>query len=321
MASLKLKRAVNTLIKDYMGIDESEIVLVIADDKRKETGIAIYDSLNKICEDTYLILVKSQEERDILPELVAEAIDTVDSVICAADLPLLNSQARLKATQMGVRIGFIPDLPEESLVRCLSADHSLIAEKAEFISSEMKKTTTIKVETKSGTKINILIKNRDIFSSTGIMRTIGEFGYVPAGKVYVLPLDEQTNGFILIDGSIEKIGVVEQPVGIEITKGLTTKILGDGEEPKMLAKLMNKAGRSARNLAEFGIGINPKAELIGNPLEDECVEGNIYFAFGGNIGLGGSVNSKFRLSMVMTKANVFFDDRLIVHNGKIKKQI
>lgn len=322
MASLKLKRAINTLIKDYMGIDESEIVLVIADDKTKEIGDAVYDSLNNICEDSYLLMLKSHSNtRETLPEIIADSINTVDSVICVANLPLIDSQARLKATQMGVRIGIIPNLDEESLIRCVSSGHEKIAEQAEFISTLMRKTTTIRVETKSGTNIRIPIRGRDVFSSTGIMRTIGEFGFLPSGKVYVSPIDERSTGLILIDGSIDKIGIVENPVGVEVTSGFMTKISGDGEEPKLLAKIMNKSGKSARNLAEFGIGINPKAELSGNIIEDETIEGHVHFVFGGNRGLGGNVNSDFRLSMIMTKPNVFFDDKLVIHNGKIKKNV
>ncbi|MCO5251657.1 MAG: aminopeptidase [Candidatus Kapabacteria bacterium] len=321
MTSTKLNKAINSLIKDFMGIDESEIVLVIADDLTKEIGDALYENLSSFCEDSYMILLKSNKNREILPEIIAESINTVDSIICAADIPLINSQARLKATQMGVRIGLIPNLDEESLVRCLSANHEKIAEQAEFFSTLMKKTSIIRVETKSGTNIRIPIRGREVFSSTGIMRTIGEFGFLPSGKVFVSPIDDRTTGVILIDGSIDKIGVVENPVGVEVTTGFMTKISGDGEEPKLLAKIMNKSGKNARNLAEFGIGINPKAILSGNNIEDETVEGHAHFVFGGNIGLGGNVNTDFRLSMVMTKPNVFFDDKLIIQNGKIKKPV
>ena len=38
--------------------------------------------------------------------------------------------------------------------------------------------------------------------------------------------------------------------------------------------------KNARNIGEFGIGLNPKAEIVGNVLEDEKVLSTVHFAIG-----------------------------------------
>jgi leucyl aminopeptidase (aminopeptidase T) len=48
---------------------------------------------------------------------------------------------------------------------------------------------------------------------------------------------------------------------------------------------MDKAkeySKNATNLGELGVGLNPKARIIGNVLEDEKVLGTVHFAIGSN---------------------------------------
>lgn len=43
-------------------------------------------------------------------------------------------------------------------------------------------------------------------------------------------------------------------------------------------------------MAEFGIGTNYKAKLVGLILEDEKVFGTIHIAFGNNLSMGGRIS-------------------------------
>jgi len=40
--------------------------------------------------------------------------------------------------------------------------------------------------------------------------------------------------------------------------------------------------KNARNIGEFGVGLNPKARIVGNVLEDEKVLNTVHFAIGSN---------------------------------------
>ena len=54
-----------------------------------------------------------------------------------------------------------------------------------------------------------------------------------------------------------------------------------------------------RNVAELGIGCNPKAVVIGKILEDEKV--GLHIAYGKSTHLGGKVDSDMHLDIVHTK--------------------
>ena len=132
----------------------------------------------------------------------------------------------------------------------------------------------------------------------------GKGGNLPAGEVFISPQLGASHGTIVFDGSItlEETVVVKTPVRIEIEKGFVTKIDGgkeadrlnkyiDNAEEKPFEMMRNgeldeqKAGeysKNARHIGEFGIGINPRAQIVGNVLEDEKVLGTVHFAIGSN---------------------------------------
>jgi leucyl aminopeptidase (aminopeptidase T) len=319
MASLKLKRAVNSLIKDYIGLIEDETILIVSDEKRQELGISFFESAKKLCEDAFYLEVKSKYNAVgvRLPDIVLDSIKAVDTAIIVTEFPFYNTDNLRIIESLGIRVAIIPTISEDSFCRCLGADYDKIAELSQKFNDLFVKTSIIRLESKNGTDISLPIKGREVFQDTGIIRNIGESSILPAGKVFVSPWDEKSNGVIVIDTAIDGIGILNNPITIEIVDGLATKITGDGEDAKHLAKMLNKVGEQARVLAEIGIGCNYKAIVCNDFYETESTLGNAYIAFGGNVAMGGTNENSFRLSCVLNKPNVYIDDELLLSHGKI----
>ena len=71
-------------------------------------------------------------------------------------------------------------------------------------------------------------------------------------------------------------------------------------------------------VAEFGIGMNPKAlEIVGNKLEDQVVRGSAYFGFGDNTHLGGSARVGFHLRGVIRDPNVTLEETTLISEGNV----
>ena len=81
--------------------------------------------------------------------------------------------------------------------------------------------------------------------------------------------------------------------------------------PKKFEKYLSDYGEQAKNLAEFGIGMNPVAKITGNVLEDEKVKNTCHFAFGTNISFGGNINAGIHIDAVFTKPEIYIDRRKI----------
>ena len=160
------------------------------------------------------------------------------------------------------------------------------------------------------------IGGRNILPSKGVLREKGESGNLPSGEVYLAPWEDKSNGKVVIDGSVSGIGMLEEPIVIEVVNGYAETIKG-GKQAKQLEEMLDKTGRDARAVAEFGIGTNYKAILTGHILEDEKVYGTIHVAFGNNLSMGGRISVSSHIDGLVKEPDVYFDDKLVMTKGKI----
>jgi len=179
----------------------------------------------------------------------------------------------------------------------------------------LEKTNVIRVTTKLGTDISMPIQGRKAFASSGLFRKKGESGNLPTGEAYLAPLENESNGVIVVDGSMAQVGMVKEPIRINVENGFATEITG-GDEAKKFISLIEPFGKDARTVAEFGIGTNDKAILTGKIIEDEKVMGTIHIAFGDNKSMGGSVRVASHLDGLVKYPDVWFDDIMIMKDGK-----
>ena len=68
-------------------------------------------------------------------------------------------------------------------------------------------------------------------------------------------------------------------------------------------------------MAEFGLGLNPLAQLTGNMLEDEGCAGTAHFGLGANATIGGLNVVPFHLDFIFFHPTVATDGVTIVEKG------
>ena len=120
--------------------------------------------------------------------------------------------------------------------------------------------------------------------------------------------------------SIAGFGRTKHPLIFFVEKGKVVRIT-DGRKPPKIEELLEKTGEKARNIAEFGIGLNRKAKVTGRVLEDEKAFGTIHIALGNNIGFGGRVNVPLHIDCVIRKPTVYFDKKVFMKGGKIDSKL
>ena len=316
MISSELLSASIIAIRDCMGAQRGESVLIVTDEPLRSIAYALQQAARDLELDVAMIeMLPRRSNGEEPPPLVAEMMTKADVVLCPTSKSLTHTNARRAASAAGARVGTLPGVTEDIMVRCMNADYHRISERTHRLCAMLEKTATIRVTSPAGTEILMPVAGRRAHASSGLFRARGQWGNLPTGEAYLAPLENLSEGVVVVDGSMAGIGVTAQPIRIVVEKGYATDITG-GLEAQKLVGLLAAHGRDARNVAEFGIGTNDRATLTGVILEDEKVMGTIHIAFGDNKSMGGTVGVASHLDGLVRAPSVWFDDRQIMHEGR-----
>ncbi len=315
--STELQSAALIAVRDCMGVKPGERVLVVTDAPLRPIGYACHEAARSLGNEVVLVEMPPRETNGAEPPSeVAWLMAQFDVVLCPTSKSLTHTDSRRAASARGVRVATLPGVTEEVMVRCMNADYHAIADRTFRICDEMRRTSVVRVTAPGGTDVTLPIAGREAHASSGLFREKGLWGNLPTGEAYLAPVEGQSNGLVVVDGSMASVGLVDEPIRIVVKDGYATEISG-GASARRLVQLLEPHGKDARTVAEFGIGTNDKAILTGVILEDEKVMGTIHIAFGDNKSMGGSVRVASHLDGLITKPSVWFDDRQVMKDGQL----
>ena len=94
----------------------------------------------------------------------------------------------------------------------------------------------------------------------------------------------------------------------------------DGEDKNLVNKItdLQNVDKDSMVIGELGIGINPKACITGNMLEDEKALGTAHLAFGNNSDFpgGGNNNSKIHRDYLFYRPTID-----VLYNNSLRRKI
>jgi aminopeptidase len=249
MTSPELLSASTIAIRDCMGAKPGERVLIVTDEPLRPIGYALWQAAKDLGHDVMLVemLPRTSNGEEPPPEL-AELMAKMDVVLCPTSKSLTHTDARRSASTAGARVGTLPGVTEDIMVRCMNADYHRIAERTHRLCAMMEQTAVIRVQAPAGTDIRLPIAGRTAHASSGLFRERGQWGNLPTGEAYLAPLEGQSSGVVVVDGSMAGVGVTTQPIRIAVESGYATSITG-GREAERLVALLEPHGRDARNVA------------------------------------------------------------------------
>jgi aminopeptidase len=316
--SPELYSAAQVAVRDCMGLQAGERVAVITDEPCRRIGQTMFRVVGDFGNDVFLVEITPRRTNgEEPPPEVAELMQRMDVVLIPTSKSMTHTNAKRSAQAKGVRIATLPGVTEAMMVRCMNADYHKIAELTNMLAAMLDKTDVIRVTSPGGTDITLPVRGRKAIPSHGLFREKGKGGNLPTGEAFLAPLEGQSQGVVVVDGSMAGVGMVKQPIRIAVKDGYAEEITG-GDEARKLIDLLEIHGRLSRNVAEFGIGTNDRATITGVILEDEKVLGTIHIAFGDNVTMGGTVNVQSHLDGLVLSPSVWFDDSLIMKDGKLQ---
>ncbi len=319
MANLtKLDRASEIAIKTCMKVKKNEKILIITDEQKREIGISLHENAKRLGFYSLFVEMKSGKiNGEEPPAEIAELMQKFDIVLIPTAKSLTHTDARRAASANGVRVATFPGITKEIMIRGMNADYKAIAKRSIKLKKILEQGKHIRVTAPAGTDISFEIAGRTAIASKGLFHNKGESGNLPTGETFLAPVEGTANGVFVVDGSMAGLGLIgDVNIKVEVEKGFATKITG-GRPARQLREMLDKVGKGACNIAEFGIGTNDSARLSGIILEDEKVMGTIHIALGNNISMGGSFNVPIHLDGVVKKPTVYLDKKLLMDKGKL----
>lgn len=204
-----------------------------------------------------------------------------------------------------LRAFWSPGITVELFKRTVPIDYRQLQERCARLKAVLEASVSVRVSNPKGTAVSLGVVGRQARMDDGNFAAPGSGGNLPAGEVFVSPALGSTEGTIVFDGSIANARgdiIIREAIHCVVKGGYVTSITG-GEEARLLEATLDEAAararamgedgslprdkagayaRNARSIGELGLGLNPKAEIVGNMLVDEKAFRTCHFAIGAN---------------------------------------
>lgn len=219
----------------------------------------------------------------------------VDVVVAMSNNSTSHTRFRSLVNKAGGRFASLPHFDPEMFFTSMRVDWNMLAERTRRLADRVNRADKILVETTNGTRMNFEKKGRVASADDGLLTEPGSFGNLPAGEVYLAPVEGRSSGTMVLEFAPTR--KLSTPLELVVEDGMVTEIRGDEPyrrylEDKFIQNALN------RNIAELGIGTNDRATRPDNILEAEKILGTIHIALGDNSSFGGAVTTPFHEDFV-----------------------
>lgn len=239
---------------------------------------------------------------DAAREIVVAGRDAVaDVVVALANNSTSHTRFRALANAAGTRYASLPHFDTEMFFTSMQVDWTSLAVRTRLLAEAVNRAEEIHITTPNGTSMRLGKRGRVAKGDDGLLTAPGSFGNLPAGEVYLAPVEGTARGVMVLEYAPTRKLV--SPLTLVVEGGEVAAIKGDEPYREVLERKFAESGLN-RNIAELGIGTNDRASRPDNILEAEKILGTIHIALGDNAGFGGRVSTPFHEDYVFYKPTV-----------------
>ncbi len=319
--TIQMAPAARRVAEQVLAIKPAEQVLIVTDSERPPTITqALLSAVAAVAGETILLTMKARAMGGVEPPpVVAAAMLAADAVLLQTSYATFHTNAARAAMAKGVRICDMWGFDEEMMLRGgINADYDEVRRISERLAGLMQSAKRAHLTTPEGTDLTVSLEGRKVLTLVGMARVSGENCALPDGEAVVSPAEGSAEGILVNPFTIEKreIGFPKEPVRVEVKQGRISSITG-GYEASFLAEVVEKAGPTARNIAEFALGTNPECHLGTKLREAKKAWGSAHIGIGDSKSIGGNVDSPLHIDLIFRNPTVTVDDTVLVKDGKV----
>ncbi|GKV64023.1 MULTISPECIES: aminopeptidase [Sporosarcina] len=320
MKSMLMSKGAKQVVEVCANIKENESVVIITEPKTMSIAESIASAVTAVgAEPTISIIMPRTSDSSEPPATVAAAMKESDVFISAVFTSITHTYAVKNAVENGSRGIMLTQFEDHMLIDSgVLADFPKAAPTCEAVGRALENAKEIHLTTTHGTDLKMSATGRKSNSMTGMVKS-GQFAPVPTIEANVSPLEGSANGKIVANASIPYIGIgiLKEQVVCTVEDGMITNIEGGFEAHILADNLASKNDPNVYNIAEIGVGLNPRCKFNGLMLEDEGVFGSVHIGIGSSITLGGTVKAACHYDLIMTETTLVADGVTIIENGNV----
>lgn len=295
----------SVILRQFVFPKNGKVVLVNSISKTKLTNFLKAEAEKKSltfdhftprsCSDSIELLKRFITERDSCRKFVF-LIDSSDSnflfqLVGRPDLGLKIPNENLFCDWL---------IGEDQFIRINSVDCSEHENFQMRLLKSLKINEPLFVTTKNGTRLEFIARN----------------WVLDKGEIYCTPIEDKTNGVIVVD-ACAYWGPPVKPIKLIIKNGRVVNIdsLSDENQQEKWIKSDLLSDKNSSFLSEIGIGTNQNAFWKSDLMESEQARGTCHFGFGMNINYGGKIDSKKHFDLVVQKPTICIQSRCFYVDG------
>jgi len=316
--SISLQESVRTVVRTCARVQPGELVCIAADTQTMPIAMAIVEAVKEVgAEPVVVTMLPRRAHGNDPPRVVAAAMKAADVVIQPVTYAMTHTDATRDALRAGARVLVLRGVTEDIMTHgAMLADYDRVDRVTREVQRLMTEAKTVRVTTPSGTDLTMSVAGRAAVALTGRVGGPGTFAAMPDGEAAISPVEATTEGTLVVDHTMDSIGLIDKPIRMTVRGGKVTEITG-GASAETLRALVAGADANATNIAEFAIGTNDHARLIGSMTEDKKYRGSVHIAIGDNHVIGGTVVSELHLDGLLLRPTVDLDGRRVVEDGRL----
>ncbi len=243
-----------------------------------------------ILEKLLLKEVSTEELEETKQILLLHKSDSADVIIAMANNSTSHTRFRHFANLIGARFASLPHFDPEMFFTSMAVDWQELSKRTASLAAVVNRGESLALSTPNGTSLTFSSKGRKAEADDGLLTSPGSFGNLPAGEVYLAPLEGSAEGVLVLEYAPTRR--LSEPLQLIVSGGEVVEIKGDDPHRNWLEQKFSSS-RKNRNIAELGIGTNDKATRPDNILEAEKILGTVHVALGDNSGFGGVISTPF----------------------------
>jgi leucyl aminopeptidase (aminopeptidase T) len=305
-----MRAAIEKVFVENLAVRAGERVLVITDRGRDVMAGRFLEVARKLGYAAELLTIPIPAVHGAEPPPpVAEKMLASDVILAVTTMSLSHTRARACATENGARIATMSGVSDDILRRFQDVDLARMKARTNALADILDRGSEVLLSSTRGTHLSFSIDGRIAHGrKASIFDRPGYWGNIPCGEAFIAPIEDSVEGRLVVDASIAGIGLLDGDAIVDIRGGKVVDVDGGNAARRFFSMLDDPR---KRQVAEFGIGTNDRAQITGTTIEDEKVLGTCHIGFGRNRFFGGTNEVDFHVDCVVRAPTIAVDGRTI----------